>query len=205
MISDMSQIYEKNLSKYYFQLDEQISKFLIYEKKYSNEIILPIDNIFSNIEKTAKDYIIFLTINGPYQQRIKNIEKKLKEYKNKIKEIKNKNKSTEIIPEYNKENYSIESFKSFNKMNNAIKTVIDIESMSNNVLSNLEEQTIGMKNTTDKIMNTNEVLDESKNELNEMLIKNNKDKKIIILIGGILSLLLIIIISLKLYSKFVNK
>ena len=213
MYSDLNQIYEKNLNKYYSKLDEEISKISLYDKKTIKEILLSIDNIFSMIQKTTKDYIIFLTLNekekiANLQEKIKICEKRMNEYKIKISTIKNKYEVVEVIPEYkkdkNKNDKSLDSFNSSNKMNNAIKITTDIERMSNNILVNLEEQTIGMKNTSTKILDINEDLDESKNDLNEMLLKQKEDKTIIVLIGGFLSFLLFVIFLTKIYNKFSN-
>ena len=74
--------------------------------------------------------------------------------------------------------------------------------MSKNILTNLEGQTTGMKNTSNKILVMNGNLDESKNNLDEMLIKKNKDKKVIMFTGVVLSFILIFMFLLKLYKKF---
>ena len=97
---------------------------------------------------------------------------------------------------------NIKIFDSFNKMNNAIRTTADIDNMSKNILTNLEGQTTGMKNTSNKILVMNGNLDESKNNLDEMLNKKNKDKKVIIFTGAVLSFILIFMFLLKLYKKF---
>ena len=97
---------------------------------------------------------------------------------------------------------NIKIFESFNKMNNAIRTTADIDNMSKNILTNLEGQTTGMKNTSNKILVMNGNLDESKNNLDEMLNKKNKDKKVIIFTGAVLSFILIFMFLLKLYKKF---
>ena len=203
MISHMSLFYETNLRKYYSLLDTEISKSLIYEKKYQDEILSSLDNIFSLTQKTTKEYIIYLTLNEKnYQKKIKEAEKKLNEYKNKIKEIKGKRiqKEKETIPKYKKEDM-IKSITSFDKMNQAIRATTDIENVSGKILINLEDQTKGMKNTSSKILNINLNLDESKNELNEMLVKQNSDKRIIMLFGGFLSLIIFILFVFKLYKK----
>ena len=74
---------------------------------------------------------------------------------------------------------NIKIFDSFNKMNNAIRTTADIDNMSKNILTNLEGQTTGMKNTSNKILVMNGNLDESKNNLDEMLNKKNKENWIV--------------------------
>jgi len=63
MMLNMNQIYEKNLNKYYSQIDTEISKILIYEKKKINEIIVSLDSIFLMTKKTTKEYKIYLTLN----------------------------------------------------------------------------------------------------------------------------------------------
>ena len=51
---DMSQYYEKNLSKYFSQLDTQFSKILIYKKSQLNDIIESLEDLFSLARKAAK-------------------------------------------------------------------------------------------------------------------------------------------------------
>ena len=205
---DMSQYYEKNLSKYFSQLDTQFSKILIYKKSQLNDIIESLEDLFSLARKAAKDYIIFLSLNAPKQYsqiKIKSIESSLKIYENKIKEIKNKNKEKEvkeIIPNYKETISNVKIYDSFDKMNSAIRMTADIDNMSKNILTNLEEQTTGMKNTSNKILVMNENLDESKNNLNEMLLKKSKDKKVIMLVGSVLSFILTLVFLFKLYKKF---
>ena len=203
---DMSQYYEKNLNKYYSQLDTYFSKILIYKKNQINEIIASLEDVFSLAKKESKDYIIYLSLNEKRQYsqlKIKSIETRIKEYENKIKSIKNKNKIIDDIPTFKEEEMSnIKIFDSFNKMNNAIRTTADIDNMSKNILTNLEGQTTGMKNTSNKILVMNGNLDESKNNLDEMLNKKNKDKKVIIFTGAVLSFILIFMFLLKLYKKF---
>lgn len=205
----MNQIYEKNLNKYYSQLDTQLSKVLIYEKKKIHEIIVSLENIFSITKKTTKEYTIYLTLNESkkyFEPKIKCVEKKLKDYEDKIKDIKKKYKDQEIIPIYEKEeiknNNEINAVNSFEKMNNAIRMTTDIESMSGRILINLEEQTKGMKNISSKISNTNGNIDESKNNLNEMLNKQYDDKKMIILVGGFLTFILLAFFLFKIYKKY---
>ena len=208
MMLNMNQIYEKNLNKYYSQIDTEISKILIYEKKKINEIIVSLDSIFLMTKKTTKEYIIYLTLNESkkyYEPKIKCIEKKLKDYENKIKVIKKKYKDNEIILVYKEEikkSNEINSANSFEKMNSAIRMTTNIESMSGNILINLEEQTKGMKNISNKISNTNGNIDESKNNLNEMLSKQYDDKKMIILLGGFLSFVLLVFLLFKIYKKY---
>ena len=203
---DMNQYYEKNLNKYYSQLDTYFSKILIYKKNQINDIIASLEDVFSLAKKESKDYIIYLSLNEKRQYsqvKIKSIETKLKEYENKIKQIKNKNKDIEDISSYKGEEMSnIKIYDSFNKMNNAIRTTADIDNMSKNILTNLEGQTTGMKNTSNKILVMNGNLDESKNNLDEMLNKKNKDKEVIIFTGAVLSFILIFMFLLKLYKKF---
>ena len=203
---DMSQYYEKNLNKYYSQLDIYFSKILIYNKNQINDIIASLEDVFSLAKKESKDYIIYLSLNEKRQYsqlKIKSIETRIKEYENKIKSIKNKNKIIDDIPNFKEEEMSnIKIFDSFNKMNNAIRTTADIDNMSKNILTNLEGQTTGMKNTSNKILVMNGNLDESKNNLDEMLNKKNKDKKVIIFTGAVLSFILIFMFLLKLYKKF---
>ena len=205
---NMNQIYEKNLNKYYSQIDTEISKILIYEKKKINEIIVSLDSIFLMTKKTTKEYIIYLTLNESkkyYEPKIKCIEKKLKDYENKIKVIKKKYKDNEIILVYKEEikkSNEINSANSFEKMNSAIRMTTNIESMSGNILINLEEQTKGMKNISNKISNTNGNIDESKNNLNEMIGKQDEDKKMIILLGGFLSFVLLVFLLFKIYKKY---
>ena len=206
---NMNQIYEKNLNKYYSQIDTEISKIFIYEKRKINEIIVSLENIFLMTKKTTKEYVIHLTLNESkkyYEPKIKCVEKKLKDYENKIKEIKKKYKAQEIIPVYEKEqiknNNEIKTVNSFEKMNNAIRMTTDIESMSGNILINLGEQTKGMKNISNKILNTNGNIDESKNNLNEMIGKQDEDKKMIILLGGFLSFVLLVFFLFKIYKKY---
>ena len=203
---DMSQYYEKNLNKYYSQLDIYFSKILIYNKNQINDIIASLEDVFSLAKKESKDYIIYLSLNEKRQYsqlKIKSIENRIKEYENKIKSIKNKNKIIDDIPTFKEEEMSnIKIFDSFNKMNNAIRTTADIDNMSKNILTNLEGQTTGMKNTSNKILVMNGNLDESKNNLDEMLNKKNKDKKVIIFTGAVLSFILIFMFLLKLYKKF---
>ena len=87
-------------------------------------------------------------------------------------------------------------------MNNAIRMTTDIESISGNILINLGEQTKGMKNISNKILNTNGNIDESKNNLNEMISKQDEDKKMIILLGGFLSFVLLVFFLFKIYKKY---
>jgi len=87
-------------------------------------------------------------------------------------------------------------------MNSAIRMTTNIESMSGNILINLEEQTKGMKNISNKISNTNGNIDESKNNLNEMIGKQDEDKKMIILLGGFLSFVLLVFLLFKIYKKY---
>ena len=209
MNSNITQIYEINLRKYYSQLDTQISKSLIYEQKNQDEIIKSLDYIFDIVQKTTKDYIISLTLNEKKPtslQKIKAAEMKLKEYKNKIKKIKSKYEGKEIIPKYkNEETIKVvtnNSFNSLDKLNKAIRMTADIEHSSGRILINLEEQTKGMKNTSEKILNMNDNLSESKNSLNEMLIRQNNDKKLIIFTGGFLTLITILFFFFKLYKRF---
>jgi len=203
---DMNQYYEKNLNKYYSQLDTYFSKILIYKKNQINDIIASLEDVFSLAKKESKDYIIYLSLNEKRQYsqlKIKSIETRIKEYENKIKSIKNKNKIIDDIPTFKEEEMSnIKIFDLFNKMNNAIRTTADIDNMSKNILTNLEGQTTGMKNTSNKILVMNGNLDESKNNLDEMLNKKNKDKKVIIFTGAVLSFILIFMFLLKLYKKF---
>ena len=205
---DMSQYYEKNLNKYFYQLDTQFSKIVIYKRSQINDLIESLEEIFSLARKAAKDYIIFLSLNAPKQYsqiKIKSIESSLKIYENKIKEIKNKNKEKdvkEIIPNYKETTSNVKIYDSFDKMNSAIRMTADIDNMSKNILTNLEGQTTGMKNTSNKILVMNGNLDESKNNLDEMLNKKNKDKKVIIFTGAVLSFILIFMFLLKLYKKF---
>ena len=209
MNSNITQIYEINLRKYYSQLDTQISKSLIYEQKNQGEIIKSLDNIFDNVQKTTKDYIISLTLNEKKPtslQKIKAVELKLKEYKNKIKEIKSKYEGKEIIPKYKNEEIvkvvTNNSFNSLDKLNKAIRMTADIEHSSGRILINLEEQTKGMKNTSEKILNMNDNLSESKNSLNAMLSRQNNDKKLIIFTGGFLTLITILFVFFKLCKRF---
>ena len=209
MNSNITQIYEINLRKYYSQLDTQISKSLIYEQKNQGEIIKSLNNIFDNVQKTTKDYIISLTLNEKKPislQKIKAVELKLKEYKNKIKEIKSKYEGKEIIPKYKNEEIikvvTNNSFNSLDKLNKAIRMTADIEHSSGRILINLEEQTKGMKNTSEKILNMNDNLSESKNSLNEMLSRQNNDKKLIIFTGGFLTLITILFVFFKLCKRF---
>ena len=203
---DMSQYYEKNLNKYFYQLDTQFSKIVIYKRSQINDLIESFEEIFSLARKAAKDYIIFLSLNAPKQYsqiKIKSIESSLKIYENKIKEIKNKNKNKEkeIIPNYKEAISDIKIYDSFDKMNSAIRMTVDIDNMSKNILTNLEEQTTGMKNTSNKILVMNENLDESKNNLNEMHLKKSNDKKVIMLVGSVLSFILTLVFLFKLYRK----
>ena len=209
MNSNITQIYEINLRKYYSQLDTQISKSLIYEQKNQDEIIKSLDYIFDIVQKTTKDYIISLTLyekKPTSLQKIKAVELKLKEYKNKIKEIKSKYKGKEIIPKYkNEETIKVVTNNSFNpldKLNKAIRMTADIEHSSGRILINLEEQTKGMKNTSEKILNMNDNLSESKNSLNAMLSRQNNDKKLIIFTGGFLTLITILFVFFKLCKRF---
>ena len=57
----MSQYYEKNLNKYFYQLDTQFSKIVIYKRSQINDLIESLEEIFSLARKAAKDYIIFLS------------------------------------------------------------------------------------------------------------------------------------------------
>ena len=209
MNSNITQIYEINLRKYYSQLDTQISKSLIYEQKNQDEIIKSLDYIFNIVQKTTKDYIISLTLNEKKPtslQKIKAVELKLKEYKNKIKEIKSKYEGKGIIPKYKNEEIikvvTNNSFNSLDKLNKAIRMTADIEHSSGRILINLEEQTKGMKNTSEKILNMNDNLSESKNSLNAMLSRQNNDKKLIIFTGGFLTLITILFVFFKLYKRF---
>ena len=209
MNSNITQIYEINLRKYYSQLDTQISKSLIYEQKNQDEIIKSLDYIFDIVQKTTKDYIISLTLNEKKPtslQKIKAVEMKLKEYKNKIKEIKSKYEGKEIIPKYKNEEIvkvvTNNSFNSLDKLNKAIRMTADIEHSSGRILINLEEQTKGMKNTSEKILNMNDNLSESKNSLNAMLSRQNNDKKLIIFTGGFLTLITILFVFFKLYKRY---
>lgn len=209
MNSNITQIYEINLRKYYSQLDTQISKSLIYEQKNQDQIIKSLDYIFDIVQKTTKDYIISLTLNEKKPtslQKIKAAEMKLKEYKNKIKEIKSKYEGKEIIPKYKNEEIikvvTNNSFNSLDKLNKAIRMTADIEHSSGRILINLEEQTKGMKNTSEKILNMNDNLSESKNSLNEMLSRQNNDKKLIIFTGGFLTLITILFFFFKLYKRY---
>ena len=209
MNSNITQIYEINLRKYYSQLDTQISKSLIYEQKNQDEIIKSLDYTFDIVQKTTKDYIISLTLNEKKPtslQKIKAIEMKLKEYKNKIKEIKSKYEGKEIIPKYKNEEIikvvTNNSFNSLDKLNKAIRMTADIEHSSGRILINLEEQTKGMKNTSEKILNMNDNLSESKNSLNAMLSRQNNDKKLIIFTGGFLTLITILFVFFKLCKRF---
>jgi hypothetical protein len=209
MNSNITQIYEINLRKYYSQLDTQISKSLIYEQKNQGEIIKSLDYIFDIVQKTTKDYIISLTLNEKKPtslQKIKAAEMKLKEYKNKIKEIKSKYEGKEIIPKYKNEEIvkvvTNNSFNSLDKLNKAIRMTADIEHSSGRILINLEEQTKGMKNTSEKILNMNDNLSESKNSLNAMLSRQNNDKKLIIFTGGFLTLITILFVFFKLYKRY---
>ena len=209
MNSNITQIYEINLRKYYSQLDTQISKSLIYEQKNQDEIIKSLDYIFDIVQKTTKDYIISLTLyekKPTSLQKIKAVELKLKEYKNKIKEIKSKYEGKEIIPKYKNEEIikvvTNNSFNSLDKLNKAIRMTADIEHSSGRILINLEEQTKGMKNTSEKILNMNDNLSESKNSLNAMLSRQNNDKKLIIFTGGFLTLITILFVFFKLYKRF---
>ena len=209
MNSNITKIYEINLRKYYSQLDTQISKSLIYEQKNQDEIIKSLDYIFDIVQKTTKDYIISLTLyekKPTSLQKIKAVELKLKEYKNKIKEIKSKYEGKEIIPKYkNEEIIKVVTNNSFNpldKLNKAIRMTADIEHSSGRILINLEEQTKGMKNTSEKILNMNDNLSESKNSLNAMLSRQNNDKKLIIFTGGFLTLITILFVFFKLCKRF---
>ena len=78
----------------------------------------------------------------------------------------------------------------------------DIEHSSGRILINLEEQTKGMKNTSEKILNMNDNLSESKNSLNAMLSRQNNDKKLIIFTGGFLTLITILFVFFKLCKRF---
>ena len=209
MNSNITQIYEINLRKYYSQLDTQISKSLIYEQKNQDEIIKSLDYIFDIVQKTTKDYIISLTLNEKKPtslQKIKAVELKLKEYKNKIKEIKSKYEGKGIISKYKNEEIikvvTNNSFDSLDKLNKAIRMTADIEHSSGRILINLEEQTKGMKNTSEKILNMNDNLSESKNSLNAMLSRQNNDKKLIIFTGGFLTLITILFVFFKLCKRF---
>ena len=168
-----------------------------------------LNNIFDNVQKTTKDYIISLTLNEKKPtslQKIKAAEMKLKEYKNKIKEIKSKYEGKEIIPKYKNEEIikvvTNNSFNSLDKLNKAIRMTADIEHSSGRILINLEEQTKGMKNTSEKILNMNDNVSESKNSLNEMLSRQNNDKKLIIFTGGFLNLITILFVFFKLCKRF---
>ena len=106
---DMSQYYEKNLNKYYSQLDIYFSKILIYKKNQINDIIASLEDVFSLAKKESKDYIIYLSLNEKRQYsqlKIKSIETRIKEYENKIKSIKNKNKIIDDIPTFKEEEMS---------------------------------------------------------------------------------------------------
>ena len=120
MNSNITQIYEINLRKYYSQLDTQISKSLIYEQKNQDEIIKSLDYIFDIVQKTTKDYIISLTLNEKKPtslQKIKAVEMKLKEYKNKIKEIKSKYEDKETQEIKNEEKKSENNDNNINNPN----------------------------------------------------------------------------------------
>ena len=67
-------------------------------------------------------------------------------------------------------------------MNEAIRKTNDIENISSKIVINLENQSIEMKNSINKVNNMNEKLTESKNHLNEIINKEDKDKKIIFLL-----------------------
>ena len=213
MNSDIVQIYEINLQKNYDLLDSQIAKSLIYEEEYLDSIISSMDNLLSITSKTTKDYIIGLTLNGKNNQnssKIKKAEKNLKDYQKKVKDIKSKHKSknkfvesSEIIPKYNRDDMTQKvGYNSFNKVNYAIRVTTEIENMSGNILNDLNDQSNTMKNEAKRIGEMNDNLDVSKGYLNQMINKENSDKKIIIVFGTFLFMIAFCFMIYKIYQKF---
>ena len=87
-------------------------------------------------------------------------------------------------------------------MNEAIRKTNDIENISSKIVINLENQSIEMKNSINKVNNMNEKLTESKNHLNEIINKEDKDKKIIFFTALILLSILIFFFCYKIWHKF---
>ena len=86
-------------------------------------------------------------------------------------------------------------------MNEAIRKTNDIENISSKIVINLENQSIEMKNSINKVNNMNEKLTESKNHLNEIINKEDKDKKIIFFTALILLSILLFFFCYKIWHK----
>jgi len=204
----MEHLYEQNLKKYYSLLDTQISKIYIYSKDHLISLMIELESLFEKIKKETKKYTIFLTLQDKNkfknELKIKEIEKKLTTYKNKIIQIKVKFEINDltIIPHYKLDllNDNIK-YDTYNKMNEAIRKTNDIENISSKIVINLENQSIEMKNSINKVNNMNEKLTESKNHLNEIINKEDKDKKIIFFTALILLSILLFFFCYKIWHK----
>jgi hypothetical protein len=77
-----------------------------------------------------------------------------------------------------------------------------MENMTGNILGNLNNQTIQMKNVKNKLGLMNGDIDSSSGILTRMIGRENTDKRIIILVGLFLCICILALLIYKIINKF---
>ena len=207
--------YEKELRKDFDKLDSLNSQAEISDDNELNSIVEQMSEAIAKVEKTVKDYNIYINLNNKEDQnKTKDIQKKLSESKKKWKKLKEKLK---IIKKNNSKNQNNENsinddgdddtshsikYNSFQKLQLATRSTIEMENMSGNILGDLNNQSNQMKNVSSKIGLINDDIDTSNSILGKMFRRQGRDKRIIIIFGLILFLIFLGTLTYKIINKF---
>ena len=207
--------YEKELRKDFDKLDSLNSQAEISDNNELNSIVEQMSEAITKVEKTVKDYNIYINLNNlEDQNKTKDIQKKLSESKKKWKKLKEKLK---IIKKNNNKNQNNENsinddgdddtshsikYNSFQKLQLATRSTIEMENMSGNILGDLNNQSNQMKNVSSKIGLINDDIDTSNSILGKMFRRQGRDKRIIIIFGLILFLIFLGTLTYKIINKF---
>ncbi len=95
---------------------------------------------------------------------------------------------------------TVEMSRTDNKIQNALRSAVEAESISKNVMVDLENQTLQIKNTKIQVGELNKSLETSGNIITRIMNRENRNKAII----GVFSVTLLSIFILMLFSKFTN-
>ena len=205
--------YENELRKDFDKLDSLNNKAEISTDKELNSIVEQMSDEISKLEKTIKDYNIYINLNNKNDQsKTKEIQKKLSENKKKFKKLKeklkafkknnNNNQNQDSIDDIDDDTSQSMKYNTFHKLQLATRTSIEMENMSGNILGDLNNQTNQMKGVSSKIGLINDDIDTSNTILGKMFRRQGRDKKIIIICGITLMLIFLGTLAYKIINKF---
>lgn len=217
-MTDLFMIYQDNLKNKLHKIDSNLSRLeapLIIPSS-QNQLFSDIEVDLTESEKLIKNLEIqintSINIKDPnFILYLKNYKTRYESYKKKYMKLKNKyeteNKMKHISPSGKDDNINnnlIDScaYDSFQKLEQAKRTTIEIEGIGKDVMYDLNNQTHQMKNVNNKINNINDTMSSSATLLNEMELRNKKNKNIIIIVSIFLIILFFTIAIGRISSKF---